>query len=170
MKLSMIVAVSENNVIGLHGEMPWKKIPADLRFFRTMTTGHWCILGRKTFEALGNTVLPGRKFIVVTRKKDFSHAEVVVAHSLPEAFENPVLREETEVFILGGGEIYREALYATDKIYMTRVHASFPGDTFFPELSKNHWKLTEKKSLPKGDATPYDIDFETFERTDSSVR
>lgn len=160
---SIIVAVSENNVIGLKGDMPWKKLPADLKFFKEKTSGHWCILGRKTYNALGNKVLPGRKFIIVTRDSDFISEDSLVVHSLSEAKDHPVLNSEEEVFVLGGGNIYTQSYSFVNRIYLTRIHASFEGDTFFP-VPGDEWKLVSEDKRKADEKNPYDHDFLVYER------
>lgn len=160
---SIIVAVSENNVIGLKGDMPWKKLPSDLKHFKDKTTGHWCILGRKTYNALGDKVLPGRKFIIVTRDKDFVSEDSMVVHSLEAAIRLPVLKLEEEVFILGGGNIYEQALSFTDRIYLTKIHAIFEGDTYFPEPG-DEWKIVSEDVRKEDAKNPYDHDFLVYER------
>jgi dihydrofolate reductase len=160
---SAIVAVSENNVIGMKGDMPWEKLPSDLRYFKEKTTGHWCILGRKTYNALGNRLLPGRKFIIVTRDRDFISEDSVVVHAFDDAIHHPVLAGEKEVFILGGGDIYRQSMQVLRRIYLTRIHASFEGDTFFPEIS-DEWRLVLEDKHLKDDKNPYDHDFLVYER------
>lgn len=160
---SIIVAVSENNVIGLKGDMPWKKLPADLKFFKDKTTGHWCILGRKTYNALGDKVLPGRKFIIVTRDTDFISEDSMVVHSLNDAKNQFVLKNEEEVFVLGGGNIYTQSFSFVNRIYLTKIHESFDGDTFFPELG-SEWIIVSKDVRLKDEKNPYDHDFLVYER------
>ena len=163
MIFSMIVAVSENDVIGLQGDMPWQKLPADLKYFKEKTTGHWCILGRKTYDALGNKVLPGRKFIIVTRDENFHSADSIVVHSLGEAMRRHELQNEHEIFILGGGEIFTQLMEITNRIYLTRIHASFDGDAFFPQVSEE-WKEISHSKHKKDEKNPYDYDFLIYER------
>ncbi len=160
---SIIVAVSENNVIGLKGEMPWKKLPADLKYFKEKTSGHWCILGRKTYNALGNKILPGRKFIIVTRGKEFIAEDSIVVHQLEDAFHHPVLTDEYEIFVLGGGDIYNQSMEFVDRIYLTKIHATFEGDTYFPVLGAD-WKLVINEEHKMDDKNPYDYDFLVYER------
>lgn len=160
---SIIVAADENNVIGLNGDMPWLKLSSDLKYFKQKTTGHWCILGRKTYNALGNKVLPGRKFIIVTRDKDFIAEDSLVIHSLKSASNHAVLSDEAEVFVLGGGNIYEQSFSFVNRIYLTRIHATFEGDTFFPELGEE-WKLVSTDSHVKDEKNPYDHDFLIYEK------
>ncbi len=164
MTFSFIVAVSQNNVIGLKGQMPWKKLPADLKYFKQKTIGHWCILGRKTYEALGNKVLPGRKFIIITRDPNYSSNDSIIVNSLVKALHHDVIKNEAEVFILGGGEIFKETLHIANKIYLTRIHEVFDGDTFFPEINMKEWNLASKVTHSNDEKNPYDYTFLVYER------
>ncbi len=160
---SIIVAVSENHVIGMQGEMPWKKMSGDLKYFKEKTTGNWCILGRKTYNALGNKILPGRKFIIITRDPDFVAEDSLVVHHINDAINHPVLADENEVFVLGGGDIYKQSMEFVDRIYLTKIHATFEGDTFFPELG-DAWKLVVSEAHKMDQKNPYDYDFLVYER------
>lgn len=164
MNFSIIVAADLNGVIGLKGEMPWKKLSADLKYFKDKTMHHWCILGRKTFNALGNNVLPGRKFIIVTRDRNFVAKDCIVVHSLNDAMKLPEIQTEPEVFILGGGDIYKQAVHFTHRIYLTRIHAIFYGDTYFHIPDPENWQLTDRKDFEKDAKNPYDYSFLVFDR------
>jgi dihydrofolate reductase len=143
MIISIIVAVAENQVIGFDNHLLWH-ISEDLKRFKNLTTGHHVIMGRKTYESVGKP-LPGRVNIVISRQENFKVEGCLVANSLENALE--LAKQDSEVFIIGGGEIYNQALPITDKIYLTRVHAGFPGDTFFPELNLSEWNT---ESITKG--------------------
>ncbi len=160
---SIIVAFADNNVIGLKGDMPWLKLSSDLKYFRLKTTGHWCILGRKTYNALGNKVLPGRKFLIVTRDRDFIAEDSIVLHSLDAAVNHAVLSDEQEVFVLGGGDIYKQSMDFVTRVYLTRIHAAFDGDTHFPELG-SEWHLVSEDKRYKDEKNPYDHDFLIYEK------
>ena len=160
---SIIVAAAENEVIGMHGDMPWLKLSSDLKFFRQKTSGHWCILGRKTYNALGNKVLPNRKFIIVTRDTTFTTDDSLVVHSLEDAIQHPDIQQEAEVFILGGGDIYRQSMPYVSRIYLTRIHATFEGDTWFRTPGEG-WQLVHKDARLKDEKKPYDHDFLTYEK------
>jgi dihydrofolate reductase len=164
MRLSIIVAVSENGVIGNEGDMPWKKLPSDLKYFKQKTTGHWCLLGRKTYEALGNKVLPGRKFIIITRDQQFVSDDSLVVHSLSDAMNHPEIQGEEEVFVLGGGEVYRQILPYCHYIYLTRIHARFEGDTYFEEPDLSNWFVLSKDEKMADDKNPYNHTFYIYER------
>ena len=129
-KDSMIAAVSENNVIGKDGQLPWH-IPEDLQRFKKLTTGHTLVMGRKTYDAIGRP-LPDRRTIVLSKDKDLKIEGSTVAHSVEEVLE--LTKEEKEVFIAGGAEIYEQFMPYVSKIYLTIVHSDFEGDTYFPMI------------------------------------
>lgn len=160
--ISIIVAVSENNVIGTEGKLPWR-LPADLRRFKELTLGHPIIMGRKTYESIGRA-LPGRRNIVITRDQDFQAAGCEVAHSLEEAIKMSKVPFDSEVFVIGGGQVYREALPRADRIYLTRVHTRVAGDAVFPELEKLEWKIISEEFHQKDEKHEYDFTFKTYER------
>lgn len=162
MKIILIAAASENNVIGNKGRIPWD-LPDDLKHFRSLTEGHPVIMGRKTFESLGRP-LPKRRNIVVTHSdRMFEGCEVV--HSLDDAFELGI--DEPEVWVIGGGEIYREVLSKADRIELTRVHTKVDGDAFFPSLDElgmtHQWKLVKEEYHPVDQRHQYAFTFETWE-------
>lgn len=138
MKVSLIVAVAANGVIGKDNDLIWH-LPKDMRFFRDTTTGHHVIMGRKNFESIPQKYrpLPNRTNVVITRKNNYQAAGSVVVNSLQGALEIAKRNKDDEPFIIGGGQIYKLALEANlvDKIYLTKLHQDFEGDTFFPELS-----------------------------------
>ncbi|MEZ5013775.1 MAG: dihydrofolate reductase [Chitinophagales bacterium] len=164
MILSAIVAVAQNNVIGMQGDMPWPKMSADLKYFKEKTFGKWCILGRKTYNALGNKVLPGINFIIITRDTNFRSADSLVVHSLQEAIDHPAIWQEEEVMVLGGGEIYKQAMPLLDRVYCTRIGASFAGDTYFPDIDANNWELALADAHTADDKNPLDYTFLIFNR------
>lgn len=137
MEISIIVAIAEKGVIGGGNELLWH-IPDDLKRFKRITSGHSVIMGRKTFESIGKP-LPNRRNIVITRNPEFRAEGIEVANSLNVALG--LTKTEDEVFIIGGGEIYRQALPMATKLYITRVHANFEGDTYFPEIPTQQWQL-----------------------------
>lgn len=141
--ISLIVAADENNVIGHHGALPWK-LPADMQFFREKTKGHPIIMGRKTYESIGRA-LPNRLNVVVTRQEGFAAPGCKVVNSLIDAIGVASYADgNDEIFVIGGGELYREVLPKADVVYLTRVHASVEGDTTFPELG-SEWKEVERR-------------------------
>ena len=132
---SIVVAISENNVIGKDNKLLWR-LPNDLKHFRDITTGHTVIMGRKTYDSVGKP-LPKRRNIIITRQPIVIEGCEVV-NSIEAAFT--LCAGENEVFIVGGAEIYRQAINLTDRIYLTIVHHNFEGDSFFPEINKTEWK------------------------------
>lgn len=140
MNVSIIVAVSRNLVIGKDNQLIWK-LSADLKRFKALTTGHTIIMGRKTFDSIGKP-LPDRTSIVITRQKDYKIEGCVVVNSLEEALEKS--SDQEEVFVIGGGAIYKEALAKANKVYYTKVHKNFEGDTFFPVLNLKEWESVNR--------------------------
>ena len=148
MTLAHIVAVSANDVIGANNTLPWD-IPEDMKFFREKTKGHALIMGRKTFESVGHP-LPHRLNVVITRQKDFpaSAPNVLVASDLKSAIElcqTQVALYGDEIFIIGGGEIFRESMALVDVIYLTRIHKDFPGEIFYPQVDEKMFELVERR-------------------------
>jgi len=161
-KFSLIVAVSSNGVIGRCGKLPWR-ISADLRRFKSLTMGHWLIMGRKTWESIGRP-LPGRCIFVLTRREDYHpDAEgVIVGSSLDDLPQE--LNFEEEVFVAGGSEIYRLAMPRASKIYVTRVHAVIEGDTFFPALDPAIWECRSSEQHQADEKNEWDYSFLCYER------
>jgi dihydrofolate reductase len=139
MKLTIIVAVSENGIIGRAGDLPWH-ISADLKRFKRITMGHCLLMGRKTFDSVGRP-LPGRRTVILTHDRDLSIEGAHVVHGFEEAVSACEAAQEDEVFVVGGAEIYRLALPKVEKVHLTRVHCVVQGDASFPELSKREWQL-----------------------------
>jgi dihydrofolate reductase len=168
MKLSIIVAAAENNAIGKNNKMLWN-LPEDMRFFKNTTWGFPLIMGRKTFEALGNKPLPGRFNIVISRQSGYKagNSEVQEANSLFKAIELAGKTDSKEAFIGGGGQIYKESLLLTDTIYMTRVFTKLDGDAFFPEIPTDIFKLTHSLNVPADKKHAYAMDFQTWTRIKS---
>jgi dihydrofolate reductase len=140
MIISAIAAVAENGVIGNKGELPWH-LPDDLRFFKRTTMGHPMVMGRRTFDSMG--VLPGRRSIVITRQPGWHHPGVETAHSLAEALA--LAGPSDEVFVVGGGEIYREALPYAGRLLVTEVHQSPEGSVTFPPINPDQWVETSRE-------------------------
>lgn len=160
MIISMIVAASENNAIGKDNKLIWH-LPADLKLFKTLTMGHHMIMGRKTYESIGKA-LPGRVSIVISRQEFYKAEDCFVVHSLEEALNKA--SGDSEVFIIGGDAIFKSALPIVDKVYLTRVHATFEADTFFPELSAESWELLESTPFKADEKNKYDYSFQVFSR------
>ena len=160
MLISLIVAVAKNGVIGKDNKLPWH-LPADLQFFKKTTLGNPIIMGRKNFESIGR-ILPGRANIVLTKNPSFSADGVLAVHSLKEAFETAQKNGANECFIIGGAEIYKQALPFCKKLYVTRVHGVFEGDTYMPEFEKDFRKTSCVNNF-KDERNMYDYDFEVWE-------
>lgn len=181
MRISIIVAASENNVIGRDNSIPWH-LPDDLKYFRKKTEGHPVIMGRKNFEsivaALGGP-LPKRSNIIVTRDSSYTAAGCQVSSSLQEAIMYGHMKDPTssadgglrgasneEIFIIGGGEIYKQALDLCNYIYCTRIHAWIAGDIFFPEIDTNIWEVVEREEHPADTAHKFSFTYLTYKRKD----
>lgn len=160
--ISMIVAAADNNAIGKDNQLLWH-LPNDLRFFKNTTWGMPVIMGRKTFEAV-NKPLAGRINIVITTKPDWSAPGVIVTHNLDEALAEARKTNGREIFIIGGGEIYRQGLAITQRIYLTRVHASPQADTFFPEINETEWTLSDKTDFMADEKHLYDYSIQVWDR------
>ena len=160
MKISIIVAASANNVIGVDGQLPWR-LPEDLRHFKAITMGKPMIMGRATFDSIGKA-LPGRQSIVLTRQDDFSAEGCDVVATVDDALNAAGNAEE--VMIVGGGEIYRQFLPRADRIYLTRVQAEIDGDTTFPELDMSEWNVVAVEEYPAGDEREFGFEIETLDR------
>lgn len=162
MKISIIVAVAENNVIGVKNKLPWY-LPADLKRFKKITMRHHIIMGRKTFESIGKP-LPGRTNIIMTRNKNLKIKGSIVVNSLSDAFKTAKENGETEVFVIGGAEIFRKALTKANKIYMTKVKAKIKGDVFFPKINFKDWRLVSREKHPPDSKNPYSYEFLVLEK------
>jgi dihydrofolate reductase len=159
-KLSVIVAVSSNHVIGYQNRLPWH-LPADLKHFKKITMGHPIIMGRKTFESIGKP-LPGRTNIIITRKTGYEVPGCIVVNSVEEAVN--LCRLEEEVFIIGGAEIILQVQETVDRIYLTRIHQEFDGDTFFPEPDPSHWTETSREEFSPEGKNEYSYSFIVLDR------
>ena len=148
MRVSAVVAASDNDVIGRDGGLPWH-VSSDMKLFKEITLGKPVIMGRRTWESLPRRPLPGRRNIVITRQQEFSADGAEPAHSVDEALA--MCAGEAEVSIIGGGQIYADAMARTDRIYLTRIHMQVDGDTFLPELADSAWREVERRSFAKGE-------------------
>jgi dihydrofolate reductase len=160
--ISFIVAAAENNVIGKDNQLPWH-LPSDMKYFKNQTWGMTVIMGRKSLESLGKP-LQGRKNIVVTRNKDWKQEGTEVAHSINQAID---LAKETgvnEIFIIGGAEIFKEAMPFANRIYLTRIHHHFDGDAYFPEVSDAEWNLVQSRFCNADEKNQYPHTFQVWER------
>lgn len=161
--ISVILAASENNVIGINNQLPWK-LPDDFKFFKNTTYGFPVIMGRKTFESLGGATLKGRHNIVITRQAGYPADGISVVHTLADALALAQQDDVQEFFIIGGMEIINQAWPQIQRIYLTRVHATVEGDAFFPEVNPLEWKRVHAQEHPADEKHAYAFTFETWER------
>ncbi|SCY52259.1 dihydrofolate reductase [Flavobacterium caeni] len=153
----LIAAVAQNNGLGKDNRMIWH-LPDDFKRFKKLTTGHHIVMGRKTFESLPG-LLPNRTHVVISRQKDYRPEGAIVAHSLEKALQIPP--KDQDIYIIGGGEIYRQALPYANKLEITRVYASFEADAFFPEIGPE-WKLVAEEPHGIDDKHAWAFTFETY--------
>jgi dihydrofolate reductase len=156
--ITLIAAAGNNNELGLNNQMLWH-LPDDFKRFKALTTGHYIIVGRKTFESFPKP-LPNRIHVIITRQKDYSVEGHLVVHSLEAALD--ILPENQNSFIIGGGEIYKQSLDFADKIELTRVNSTFEADAFFPEIDLKRWELVHEEFRTKDDKHGFDFKFQTF--------
>ena len=150
-KLSIIVAMSSNRVIGVNNSLPWH-LSEDLKHFKTLTTGHTIIMGRKTYESIGKP-LPNRRNIVISRNLNAFYGGVEVVHSLEDAFSTSSNVEE--VFIIGGSNIYEQSLHLVEHLYITEIKKAFEGDAFFPEIDKSLWTESARETHTSSDGLEF---------------
>lgn len=156
MTISIIVAVSENNVIGKDNKLPWH-LPADLKHFKNLTMGHHIIMGRKTYESIGKP-LPGRTTVIITRNREYQAEGCIVVNSLQEAIEAAKKNNDAEAFIIGGAEIINQSESVADKIYLTKIHEQFEGDVFL-HLNEGLWEETERMDFNPDGVNNYGYSF-----------
>ncbi|MDR2950269.1 MAG: dihydrofolate reductase [Prevotella sp.] len=158
---SIIVAVDENNAIGKDNNLLCH-LPNDLKHFKAVTQGHPVIMGRKTFESLPKGALPNRRNIVITRNRELQFDRCEMVSSIQEAID--LCKDEQEIFFIGGGTIYNEAIIFADKLYLTRIHHQFEADTFFPAIDASLWKKISKEDFQPDEKHKYAYSFITFEK------
>jgi dihydrofolate reductase len=163
MIISLVVAAAANNVIGRDNRLLWH-LPNDLKFFRDTTWAMPVVMGRKTFESLSGKALKGRMNIVITRQSGWTAAGVSVAHDLDEAIALAAKANYEELFVIGGGEIYREAMDRADRIYLTRVYTEIAGDTFFPVIAEQQWELASEERMEADAKHAYAYSFQLWKR------
>lgn len=158
--LSIIAAISDNNVIGKDNKLIWH-LPEDLKRFKELTTGHTIIMGRKTFESLGK-VLPNRKHIVLTRDTSYyvEDENVEIINDIEDL--EKYIHSTEENFVIGGAIVYRQLMPKVQKMYITRIHEKFEADSYFPVINENEWHVTEKVQGIKNEKNPYDYEFVTY--------
>lgn len=158
MELSIIVAAAENNVIGRDNGLIWH-LGADLKRFKALTTGHTILMGRKTFESIGRA-LPNRRNVVISGNPNFVAEGAEVVSGIAEAME--LLADEEQVFIIGGGSIYREFWDKASRLYLTKVYIQPQGDTFIPPIDPRHWELMQQQDFQADDKNEFDYSFLDF--------
>lgn len=156
--IHLVVAVAENGAIGKDNQLLWH-LPDDLKQFKKLTSGHTVVMGRKTYESIGKP-LPNRTNVIITRNENYEAPGCIVVSSLEEA-----IRTESDVYIIGGAEIYQQALPLTDRIHLTEVQASVEGDTFFPKLDSAEWHELSRETHPTDEKHRYAFDFVELERS-----
>lgn len=156
----MIAAVAENNALGKNNELIWH-LPNDFKRFKSLTSGHHIIMGRKTFESFPKP-LPNRTHVIITRQKGYQAEGCIIVDSLEKALA--VCPEDKDTFIIGGGEIYTIGLPFADKLEITRVHHNFEGDAYFPEINDEEWKIIVSEYNEKDEKHLYDYSYQTFIR------
>lgn len=160
--VKILVACDENGVIGKNNALIWH-LPADLKRFKTLTTGNVIIMGRKTYDSIGKP-LPNRINIVITRQNEYASDGIIVVHSLEEALLKAKSLSRGDIFIIGGAEIYQIALEKADQILLTRLHDIFDGDAYFPEISETQWVKVEQIKGETDEKNPYQYSFVTYHR------
>lgn len=160
--ISHLVAASENNVIGKNNGLPWN-LPNDFKFFKNKTWGMPVIMGRKTYESM-EVELKGRINIVVTTNKEWQRENAFTASSIEEGIKKAEEADCKEIFIIGGGEIFKQSMEIANRLYITRVHATVEGDTFYPAIDKNKWKLISEDPHPADDKHQYPYTFQRWEK------
>lgn len=155
--MEIVVAMTDNFVIGANGDMPWH-LPADLQHFKKLTTGGAVVMGRRTWESIGRP-LPNRTNIVITRQNDYEANGATTVHSLDDAV---MFVPKQRVFVIGGGEIYKMAFPFATALHITRIHTTCDGDTYFPTFDTANWSLTKATPRPADEQNSYDLTFELW--------
>lgn len=166
MTISLVVAASENNVIGKDNRLLWH-LPNDMKFFKNTTWGMPVIMGRKTFESLGKP-LTGRTNIVMTRDREWAAKGTTVTANMDEAMKAAAETDAKEVFVIGGGEIFKQVLPQANRVYLTRVHTKLEGDAFFPELPAKDWKLLSQLDFTADAKHAFAYSFQVWQRNSQS--
>jgi dihydrofolate reductase len=167
--ISAIVAMTENYVIGKNNQLPWH-LPADLKHFKTLTTGQAVLMGRKTFESIGKP-LPNRLNLILTKNTALQISGCEIVHTLADA-ERKTLHHVppiNELFIIGGGEIFKIFLSHVEKLYLTLIHTTLIGDAFFPKLNEAEWEMIDEERFPANEQHPYDYSFITLVKKSTNI-
>jgi len=160
--ISLIVAMDKCGGIGKNNRLAWH-LRSDLKRFKEITMGHVLVMGRKTWETIGKP-LPGRTMIIISRNHDYRVDGCIVVHTLEDAIGFAHKQGEREVFIIGGGEIFNQALNIADIIYLTRVHIVINADVFFPELDQSEWEISHREKIPQSEQDEYASEFQILIR------
>lgn len=165
MIISLIAALSTNRVIGKNNDLPWH-LPDDMKYFMQTTKGHHVIMGRKNYESIPEKFrpLPNRTNIVVTRQQNFAAPNCIVVNSIEDALAIAKKNNEPEVFIIGGSEIYNQGFAIANRLYLTEIHATIEGDTYFPAFDKSQWREVSRKPHLSDERHKFPFDFVVFER------
>ncbi|TMM32311.1 dihydrofolate reductase [Polaribacter aestuariivivens] len=160
--ITVIAAIAKNNALGKNNDLIWH-LPADLKRFKKITTGHYILMGRNTFESIGKP-LPNRTTVIITRNKNYFKDGCLIAHSLEEALE--LAKEEEKIFIIGGAQIYKETIEKdlADQLDITIVHKSFEADVYFPEINPKVWKIISKEDFKADEKNKYDYSFVSYQK------
>ncbi|MBR0583177.1 type 3 dihydrofolate reductase [Bacillus altitudinis MN12] len=158
--ISMIVATGKDRVIGKDNQMPWH-LPADLAYFKKVTSGHTIVMGRKTFESIGRA-LPNRRNIVLTTSSSFQAEGCEVVHSIDDILT--IAKTEEELLIIGGSKLYEEMMLYADRLYITHIHHSFEGDRFFPYYDEDDWTVVSREKGHRDEKNPYNYEFVVYDR------
>jgi len=161
MIISLLVAMDENRGIGYENRLPWH-ISTDLRRFKSLTMGHYLVMGRKTYESIGR-ILPGRSMIILTRGNSYQAVGCVIVHSLEDAVRFAEAAGEQELFVIGGGEVFSQAMPLAERLYLTIVHERVQADVYFPVFDENDWQELESHYLPASEKDQYATTFRILE-------
>lgn len=165
--ISLLFAMDSNRVIGYKNDLPWR-LPKDLRFFKEKTLSQITIMGRKTFDSFDKP-LPNRDNVIITRDYSYRQEGTRVIHSINEVLKWNRDNPEKEYFVIGGGNIFKQILPYADRMYMTLIEETFPGDTYFPEFEESEWEMTSKVKGEKDERNPYDYYFIQYDRKRSGI-
>jgi dihydrofolate reductase len=163
MNISIVASIGKNNELGINNKLLWH-LSDDLKNFKEITTGHTIVMGEKTYESIGKP-LPNRRNIIITRIKDYEKAGCEVAHSPEDVLK--LTENDNEIFIIGGGQIYKLFLPIANKLYLTEVDTSLEADTFFPKFNQDDWNLVSSTHHPKDERNEYSFSFNVYEKDKS---
>jgi len=165
MIISMIAAVAKNQVIGKNNDLVWR-LPDDMKYFMETTQNHYVIMGRRNYDSIPHKFkpLPNRVNIIVTKQQNYTADDCIIKNNIEDALNYARANKQKEVFIIGGGQIYRQSLPLANKLYITEIKESFEGDTYFPELKKAAWQEISRQNHPKDERHAHTFDFVVYQR------